>query len=69
LTVPEGFTASGVLILDGLKQVLGQNVPIIGGLAADHWRFQKTYQFFRSEVLSDAVPILLFSGALLFSHA
>ena len=69
LTVPEGFTASGVSILDGLKRVLGQSVPIFGGLAADHWRFQKTYQFFRSEVLSDAVPILLFSGALLFSHS
>jgi hypothetical protein len=69
LTVPEGFTASGVLILDGLKQALGQNIPIIGGLAADHWRFQRTYQFFRSELLSDSVPILLFSGALLFSHA
>jgi hypothetical protein len=69
LTVPEGFTASGVSILDGLKRVLGQNVPILGGLAADHWRFQKTYQFFRTEVLSDAVPILLFSGALLFSHS
>jgi hypothetical protein len=61
--------SSGVLILDGLRQALGQTVPIIGGLAADHWRFQKTYQFFRSEVLSDAVPVLLFSGALLFSHA
>jgi hypothetical protein len=69
LTVPEGFTASGVSLLDGLKRSLGQTVPILGGLAADQWRFQKTYQFFRGEVLSDAVPILLFSGALLFSHS
>jgi hypothetical protein len=68
VTVPEGFTASGVSILDGLRRAVGQTVPIIGGLAADHWRFQKTYQFFEQEVLSDAVPILIFSGALLFSH-
>jgi hypothetical protein len=68
LTVPEGFSASGVLMLDSLRRSLGQSVPIIGGLAADQWRFQKTYQFFRSEVLSDTVPILIFSGALLFSH-
>lgn len=68
LTIPEGFTASGVLILDGLRLALGQTVPIIGGLAADHWRFRRTYQFFRSEVLSDAVPVLLFSGALVFSY-
>jgi hypothetical protein len=69
VSVPEGFTASGALILDGLRRALGQSVPIIGGLAADQWRFQRTYQFFRSQVLSDAVPILLFSGGLLFSHS
>lgn len=69
VTVPEGFTVSGVLVLDGLRRALGQSLPILGGLAADQWRFQKTYQFFRSEVLTDSVPILLFSGALLFSHS
>jgi hypothetical protein len=28
-----------------------------------------TYQFFQTEVLSDSVPILIFSGTILFSHA
>jgi len=68
LTHPESLTTSGVSILNGLKLALGQNVPIFGGLAADQSRYENTYQFFNTEVLSDSVPILLFSGAILFSH-
>lgn len=68
ISLPESLTISGVMILDRLKQVLGEHVPIFGGLTADQWRFQQTYQFFQTEVYSDAVPILLFSGPILFSH-
>lgn len=68
LTHPESLTTSGVSILNGLKLALGQDVPIFGGLAADQSRYQNTYQFFQTEVLSDSVPILLFSGTILFSH-
>ncbi|QLE56712.1 FIST signal transduction protein [Nostoc sp. TCL26-01] len=67
LTFPDSLTSNGVLILEGLKQSLGDHVPIIGGMAADDYTFAKTYQFFQNEVLSDAVPVLLFSGKLLFS--
>jgi hypothetical protein len=68
LTHPESLTISGVSILNGLKLALGQHVPIFGGLAGDQSRYQSTYQFFQTEVLSDSVPILLFSGTILFSH-
>ena len=68
LTFPDSLTSNGVLILEGLKQSLGKHVPIIGGMAADDYTFNKTYQFFQDEVLSDSVPVLLFSGQLLFSH-
>ncbi|BAT52880.1 hypothetical protein NOS3756_18210 [Nostoc sp. NIES-3756] len=68
LTHPESLTTSGVSILDGLKMALGEKFPIFGGLAADQSAYQNTYQFFQAEVLSDAVPILLFSGKVLFSH-
>ncbi|MFN6471614.1 MAG: FIST signal transduction protein [Nostoc sp. SerVER01] len=68
LTHPESLTTSGVSILNGLKLALGQNVPIFGGLAADQSKYQNTYQFFQTEVLSDSVPILLFCGKILFSH-
>ncbi len=68
ISLPESLTTSGVAILDSLKQALGKQVPIFGGLTADQWRSQQTYQFFQTEVCSDAVPILLFSGPILFSH-
>jgi hypothetical protein len=68
LAIPDGFLGSGVSIINSLKQALSSSVPIIGGMAGDQWRFQQTYQFFGSEVLSDAMPILLFSGELFVSH-
>lgn len=68
LTFPDSLTSNGVLILEGLKQSLGEHIPIIGGMAADDYTFDKTYQFFQGEVLSDSIPVLLFSGQLLFSH-
>jgi hypothetical protein len=68
ISLPESLTTSGELIMESLKQTLGEQVPIFGGLTADQWRSQQTYQFFNSEVCSDAVPVLLFSGPILFSH-
>jgi hypothetical protein len=68
LTFPESLTSSGVVILEGLKRGLGEGVPIVGGMTADDYTFEKTYQFFQDQVLSDAVPVLIFSGDLLVSH-
>ncbi|QHG19809.1 FIST N-terminal domain-containing protein [Nostoc sp. ATCC 53789] len=68
LTFPDSLTSNGVLILEALKQSLGEHIPIIGGMTADDYTFDKTYQFFQGEVLSDSIPVLLFSGKLLFSH-
>ena len=68
LTFPESLTTSGVQIVENLQQILGPQVPIFGGMTADQWRFKQTYQFFQDKVYSDSVPILLFSGPVLFSH-
>ena len=68
LTLPESLTTSAVQIVESLRHSLGPSVPIFGGLTADQWRFQQTYQFFQGQVYSDAVPVLLFSGPVLFSH-
>ena len=67
LTIAEALGINGVSIVEGLGQALGQSVPIFGGLSSDDWKFQATYQFFKTEVLRDSVPILLFSGNLLVS--
>lgn len=67
LTLPESLTTSTTAILQGLAAASG-GVPTFGGATADQWRYEGTYQFFKTEVLSDAVPLLLFAGKLLFSH-
>jgi hypothetical protein len=64
----DGSTTNGGLILEGLKLALGSQMPILGGAAGDQFRFQTTYQFFGSEVLTDSLPILIFSGDMLFSY-
>jgi len=68
ITTPESLTTSGLLILQGLQQALGHTIPILGGTTCDQWQFKQTYQFFGQEVLSDALPILLVSGPVLFGH-
>lgn len=69
IALPESLSTSAVLILDSLNQALGGKVPVFGGLTADQWQFKQTYQFYKTEVYSDATPILLISGAILFSHS
>jgi hypothetical protein len=67
ITLPESLTTSVVSILTGLEAAL-ENVPIFGGAAADRWEMKQTYQFYKTEVLTDAVPILLFAGDFHFSY-
>lgn len=64
----DGSTTNGELILAGLKSALGSHIPILGGAAGDQFRFQTAYQFFGNEVFTDALPILIFSGDILFSY-
>jgi hypothetical protein len=67
ITMIESLTTSTVSILQGLDLALG-NIPIFGGATADQWRYKQTYQFYKNEVLSDAVVTLLFAGNIVFSH-
>jgi hypothetical protein len=67
LTFPDGLHLNPSEIIDQLQTELGE-VPLLGGLAAEYAKSEQTYQFYRNEVLDDAVPILLFSGNLLLSH-
>lgn len=64
----DGSTTSGEDILSGLQLALGGQIPVVGGVAGDQFRFKKTYQFFRNQVLTNAIPVLIFSGDLQFSY-
>lgn len=68
IAIPESLTTSVSLIVQGLQSGLG-SVPLLGGATADQLHAKRTYQFFKTEVLSDAVPFLLFAGNLLFSYS
>lgn len=66
--IPDGSTTSGGELLKGLELALGSHVPIVGGTAGDQYRFKSTVQFFRTEVLTNSIPILLFSGDIQVSY-
>jgi hypothetical protein len=66
LAFPDSLTTSGVAIVDSLQAELGPAVTLLGGTAGDQFRFERTYQFFGREVLTDTVPVLLISGPLRF---
>lgn len=58
----DGLTGNGCAILRGLTSVLGTRVPIAGGTAGDAGQFRNTRQFLGTDLLSDAVVAMGFSG-------
>ena len=67
IITPESLTANGVEVLEAVKKQKEINFPVFGGLAGDQWQMQKTFQFYNNEVLSDAIPVLMFGGPVYFS--
>lgn len=68
LTTPQGLKSTGNRVVQGLINALGEQVPIAGGISADPWLFEQTYQFHAGEVLTNSVPVLLLSGPLKLSR-
>ncbi len=68
LAFPESLTLDSAAIVASLQHALGETVPLLGGFAGDQAHFQRCYQFYGREVLTDALPILLFYGDLKVSH-
>ncbi len=68
IAIPDGLTFNNAMAIDLLNQHLEQT-PLLGGAAAEELKCEQTYQFYKNEVLSDALPLLLFSGQLLLSHS
>lgn len=57
-------------VVDSLTSVLGEGVPVVGGAAAAEDLLATpwvSHQFFSDTVVSDGLPILLFSGPLKYS--
>jgi hypothetical protein len=68
LATPEGLGVEGQSVTATLQDAVGSATPIFGALAGDQKRLTSTRQFFATEVLQDAIPVLLLSGDLHFSY-
>jgi hypothetical protein len=55
IMLPDGMTGNGAAIVEGVKSVLGETAPIIGGSAGDDYLFKKTYEYHDGAVYTDAV--------------
>jgi len=67
ITTPESLKISGQQTVVALRKVLGDDVDLFGGRAADHRKYEHTLQFHGRDVVSDSVPILILSGPLVYS--
>ena len=55
IMLPDGMTGNGAAIVEGVKSILGEDFPIIGGSTGDDYLFKKTYEYCGDTVISDAV--------------
>ncbi len=62
IMIPDGMTGNGAAIVEGVKSVLGQNFPIIGGSTGDDYLFKKTFEYCNGELLTDSVVGIGISG-------
>lgn len=67
LALPESHLTNGAGFVGSLSAALGDGFPVIGGFAADPLLLKNTRQFYKNEVLTDCVPMLVFGGPVLFS--
>lgn len=67
LIFPEAVKGVYCEVVDAMTAVAG-DMPVLGGVAGGEADIIQTYQFYRNEVLSDAVPMLFMDGNLKVSH-
>jgi len=62
LLFPDGRTGNVTELLASLQAHLPHSLPIVGGAAAELFRWGKTYQYLNDRAASDAVSAVLISG-------
>ena len=62
----DGLITDGTSLIKGLQEKLGRSFPLIGASASDNFTFQKTFQYFNKELLSESCCGVLFGGRLNF---
>lgn len=67
LTFPDITTLGAVQVIREMGLELGKTFPIVGGGASDmRFKFTENSQFYKTEVLHDSAPFLIFSGPVRF---
>jgi len=70
LAFPDWNSGSFDLIVKTLNLALGHDCPVFGGVAGSLWNDGLApVQFYKDEVLADAMPIILFAGPLEYSFS
>jgi len=70
LAFPDVLNKSFDPILKKLNLVLGNDCPVFGGAAGTLWNEElMPLQFFKNEILVDAIPIMIFAGSLEYSFS
>jgi hypothetical protein len=70
LAFPDWNSSSFDLIMKRLNLALGHDCPVFGGVAGSLWdEGRGPLQFYRDQVLADAMPIILFAGPLEYSFS
>lgn len=59
---PDGMTGRHSRFLQGLQRALGAQFPIVGGVAAEHLAFVRTYEICQKEALSGGAVIVALRG-------
>jgi len=62
----DGLAENGAAAVRGVQEVFGKNFPIMGGSAGDDFLFQKTYQYYNDQVLTNAMIGIGLSGKFSF---
>lgn len=61
---PDGLAYNATRLLRGIQSVLGERFPIVGGMAADDAKFERTYQLHDDQCLSGAVVGVALRGPI-----
>lgn len=64
IVLPDGAAVNSWKLVRGLREVLGPDRHVMGGVASDHLEFQRTFELHDREVLRGGVVALGLRGAL-----
>ncbi|MFA5005582.1 MAG: FIST N-terminal domain-containing protein [Candidatus Omnitrophota bacterium] len=66
LIFQDGLIADSGQLISGLEERMGRSFPLIGAAASDNLAFQKTFQYFNQDILTDSCCGILWGGKLNF---